>query len=187
MPKIVDRDAYRTDLLDRAFTHFADQGFGAVTMRGLAQSLNVSTGTLYHYFDSKQAVFEQLARRIAGVHEQVLLDTIAEGGDSSVRLSALAGFVHSNEETLRDGLGLLLEFHRAIGRHSDNNVAAEALAAYRRGVRAHLDGYSPAVQNLAFTSFVGWLVARSIEPETTRLGGLLESLVALLAQAGPTH
>lgn len=59
MPKIVDHDQYRKDLLDKAFDLFAEKGY-AITMRQIAQGLGVSTGTLYHYFPSKEALFEQL-------------------------------------------------------------------------------------------------------------------------------
>ena len=60
MPKIVDRDRYREELLSKCFDLFANQGYGSVTMRQIAQELEVSTGTLYHYFPSKEALFEQL-------------------------------------------------------------------------------------------------------------------------------
>ncbi|MEM6838950.1 MAG: TetR/AcrR family transcriptional regulator [Cyanobacteria bacterium P01_C01_bin.120] len=60
MPKIVDRDRYRRELLAQCLSLFAEQGFGTVTMRQIARSLQVSTGTLYHYFPSKAAIFVQL-------------------------------------------------------------------------------------------------------------------------------
>ncbi|AFZ02802.1 TetR/AcrR family transcriptional regulator [Calothrix sp. PCC 6303] len=60
MPKIVDHKQYRKELLAKSFNIFAERGYGAVTMRHLSQGLGVSTGTLYHYFPSKRALFEQL-------------------------------------------------------------------------------------------------------------------------------
>ncbi|MEM1291325.1 MAG: TetR/AcrR family transcriptional regulator [Cyanobacteria bacterium P01_H01_bin.162] len=60
MPKIVDHDRYRQELLSQCLTLFAERGFGAVTMREIAASLGVSTGTLYHYFPNKERIFVQL-------------------------------------------------------------------------------------------------------------------------------
>ena len=59
MPKIVDHEQYRKELLGKCFDLFAQKGYGSITMRQIAQGLGVSTGTLYHYFPSKQALFEQ--------------------------------------------------------------------------------------------------------------------------------
>ncbi|WP_204140582.1 TetR/AcrR family transcriptional regulator [Halomicronema sp. CCY15110] len=60
MPKIVNHDRYRRELLAQCLSLFAEQGFGAVTMRQIAASLSVSTGTLYHYFPNKESIFVQL-------------------------------------------------------------------------------------------------------------------------------
>ncbi|MCU0567724.1 MAG: TetR/AcrR family transcriptional regulator [Oculatellaceae cyanobacterium Prado106] len=60
MPKVVDHDQYRKELLNQCFDMFAEKGYSAITMRQIAQGLGVSTGTLYHYFPNKEALFEQL-------------------------------------------------------------------------------------------------------------------------------
>ena len=66
MPKIVDHDAYREELTEKYFEHFAKRGYADVTMKEIASDLGVSTGTLYHYFPSKKSILEhmfQLASR----------------------------------------------------------------------------------------------------------------------------
>ncbi len=65
MPKVVDHDRYRKELLIKSFDLFAEKGYAAITMRQVAQGLGVSTGTLYHYFPSKEALFEQLVEELA--------------------------------------------------------------------------------------------------------------------------
>lgn len=64
MPKIVDHDQYRRELLDQCFDLFAEKGYSTITMRQIAKGLDVSTGTLYHYFPSKEAIFEQLVEEM---------------------------------------------------------------------------------------------------------------------------
>ena len=60
MPKIVDHDRYRAELLEKCFDLFTSRGYGAITMRQIAIGLGVSTGTLYHYFGKKETLFEQM-------------------------------------------------------------------------------------------------------------------------------
>ena len=65
MPKIVDHDAQRAELLDGAFELFADNGYSATSMRTLAAGLGVSTGTLYHYFGNKEDIFAKMISRVS--------------------------------------------------------------------------------------------------------------------------
>ena len=99
MPKIVDRQQYRKQLLQQSFELFAEIGYGNITMRQLAQKLGVSTGTLYHYFPSKEAMFLQL------VTEQTqqdiatfLIRASAIPPDIRSRVRAILDFVSENRE-----------------------------------------------------------------------------------------
>jgi AcrR family transcriptional regulator len=60
VPKVVDHQAYRAELIAKSFVLFAEHGYAALTMRELAKGLRVSTGTLYHYFPTKEELFHQL-------------------------------------------------------------------------------------------------------------------------------
>ncbi|MDZ8227014.1 MULTISPECIES: TetR/AcrR family transcriptional regulator [unclassified Nostoc] len=98
MPKIVDHEQYRKELLDKCFDLFAQKGYGSITMRQIAEGLGVSTGTLYHYFPSKQALFEQLAEEIC---EQDLSTALAElEGAQTLQesMEALGRYLVKNED-----------------------------------------------------------------------------------------
>jgi len=60
MPKIINHDKYREEMILKCFELFGKKGFINVTMREIANDLSVSTGALYHYFPTKQAIFEQM-------------------------------------------------------------------------------------------------------------------------------
>lgn len=62
MPKVVDHDAYRLHLLEEVTPLFLRFGFEGLTTRQLAAHLGVSTGKLYHYFASKEVLFEAACR-----------------------------------------------------------------------------------------------------------------------------
>jgi AcrR family transcriptional regulator len=64
MPKIVNTEEYKQELLEKSLDFFAQRGYEALTMRELAQGLGVSTGTLYHYFPSKALLFEQIVEQM---------------------------------------------------------------------------------------------------------------------------
>lgn len=98
MPKIVDHDQYRKELLIKSFDLFAQKGYSSITMRQLAQELGVSTGTLYHYFPSKEALFLQLSEEL---EQQNIMHFLTEAGNLptlSARIEYLFNFVAKNEE-----------------------------------------------------------------------------------------
>ncbi len=65
MPRQVDHDAYRAELVERCTELFAKHGYTALTMRKIATHLGVSTGTLYHYFPNKEALFKGVVHSVA--------------------------------------------------------------------------------------------------------------------------
>jgi AcrR family transcriptional regulator len=53
----------RQQILDGARRVFLDRGFDGASMNEIARVAGVSKGTLYVYFDSKEALFEELIRQ----------------------------------------------------------------------------------------------------------------------------
>ena len=64
MPKIVDKEEVRTKIMDAAMTVYADVGYHAATISGVAKAAGMGKGTLYLYFESKEALTASLADRI---------------------------------------------------------------------------------------------------------------------------
>jgi AcrR family transcriptional regulator len=58
--RTVDREkhrARRTHIIESALVLFASKGFADTTTSDICQAAGISTGSLFHYFPSKQAVF----------------------------------------------------------------------------------------------------------------------------------
>jgi len=110
MPKIVDHDQYRKVLLSQCFDLFATKGYGSVTMRQIAHSLGVSTGTLYHYFPSKAALFEQMIEALS--QEDILLATTEVERVTTLanRLEVLGQFLAQHEERLVQQICIWVDF-----------------------------------------------------------------------------
>jgi AcrR family transcriptional regulator len=60
------KDARAPEILDAALGCFAQKGFAATRLDDIAARAGITKGTIYLYFDSKQALFEALARQSIG-------------------------------------------------------------------------------------------------------------------------
>lgn len=67
MPKVVDHQQRKQLIIDTSTDIIAEHGFDDLTIRGLAASLNMSTGMVTHYFDSKDQI---LFAALQGVHDR---------------------------------------------------------------------------------------------------------------------
>jgi AcrR family transcriptional regulator len=53
---------HRQDILDTALKLFTKQGFHNVSMQQIAEASEFAVGTLYNFFESKEALFDELTR-----------------------------------------------------------------------------------------------------------------------------
>lgn len=137
MPKVVDRAAYTAELLERSFDLFAAQGFGAVTMRSIARHLGVSTGTLYHYFPTKQAIFQALVPHIGrGIIDRALA-AVSTAPSPVERRARLVDFVDREQEALRGLLLIVLDASRHSG-ILDQTAVTMTTRLMRQALEEHL-------------------------------------------------
>ncbi len=140
MPKLVDHVSYRKHLLAQCFDLFAERGYSALTMRQVAEALNVSTGTLYHYFPTKEALFQQLVEEIT---QQTVLEALSQApGHASFegRLMDLFHFLAEHEEALQKQLLLTLDYYQHRDLYGSNACAILRAGAerYDQAVQAYL-------------------------------------------------
>lgn len=80
----------RRQILDAALAVFAEQGFAAARLDDIAARTGVAKGTLYLYFESKEALFEELLREAAvplqGRLARIAADPRISGRDAIFRL-----------------------------------------------------------------------------------------------------
>jgi AcrR family transcriptional regulator len=115
MPKIVDHEQYRKELLHKCFDLFADKGYASITMRQIAQGLGVSTGTLYHYFPSKESLFEQLVDEISQRDLVQFEQEIEQKQSLEERIVAAIAFIQNNEDYFFKQIMLWTEYYRQHG------------------------------------------------------------------------
>src|SRR5215831_15029838 len=65
-----DDSAKRRQILKGATAVFLDKGFDAASMGEIARAAGVSKGTLYVYFDDKQALFDAIVQEACLIHAE---------------------------------------------------------------------------------------------------------------------
>ncbi len=172
LPKVVDHEARRRDILDGAFGVFAERGYGSVSMRQLAQSLGFSTGTLYHYFQGKEALFEALVDHRARLDVAEATAGFDTARDANAKLFQLASFVTLQQARLADTLSIALDYAR---HEPDTAILARVLDGYRTALTEAL---GPTGGDLALSLLLGLLAQRLLHAEPD-LSAHLAALVRL--------
>jgi AcrR family transcriptional regulator len=71
------KDARPQEILEAALACFAGKGFAATRMDDIAESAGVTKGTIYLYFENKEAVFKALVRESIGTQIGQVLEQAA--------------------------------------------------------------------------------------------------------------
>src|SRR6186713_1372870 len=76
----------RDELLRIAARLFAEKGFRATTVRDIADAAGILSGSLYHHFDSKESMVDEILssfqEELFGQYDEIL----ASGDDARTRL-----------------------------------------------------------------------------------------------------
>lgn len=104
------------EILDAATTVFGEQGFARTRLEDVAKRAGVSKGTLYLYFDSKEALFREMVRRnVVSVVAQAETTYLNHPGTAREAITAL---VRGWWEQLGDRESACI--HRLIGAELSN-------------------------------------------------------------------
>ena len=184
MPKIVDRDRYRKKLLKDCFNLFARRGYGSLTMRQVATEIGVSTGTLYHYFSSKEELFTQLIEEIT--EQDILLATneINDEGLETIeqRVLALGQFIVKNEELFYKQNLLLINFFQQAELKQESIVEAIKLSGdrYQQEIMKFLKIENRAIANHVSCLIDGLIYQRAFTCETVDIKEQMKLLASIL-------
>ncbi len=171
-PKYVDHDQYRRELLHQCFELVAQQGYGAITMRKLAQHLGVSMGTLYHYFRDKQALFEQLvqemARQNTSRRQNASIQLSETAREPTESVAEMLRQLEQNKSLQLKQLFLIADFHRLQGSETaqHSNVLEVAAEGYRQGITLFTGLSDPVMATLLRTLMNGLIVEQMFADNT---------------------
>lgn len=182
MPKLVDHPTYRKQLLAQCFDLFAQRGYSALTMRQVAEALDVSTGTLYHYFPTKEALFQQLVEEVT---QQTIFEAIAQvqqHTELEARLIALFDFLARHEDQLRKQLMVTLDYyqHRDLYGGTAGKILRAGGERYCQAIRDYLGLPDFKLVLLLQSQINGLLVQRMLHASSTPLVEQVRPFVAML-------
>ena len=112
MPKIVDHDKYRKELADRCMELFSKKGYANVTMREISRELGVSTGSLYHYFPNKEAIFAHMADHMSQTDVANVLSRVDDSFSTEEKLRVYGRHWTENPGYYQSILLLAIDFLR---------------------------------------------------------------------------
>src|SRR3954468_5200195 len=99
------KDARVPEILDAALACFAEKGFAGTRMDDIATRASISKGTIYLYFDSKEALFKALARASIGAQLGLVRSQVAayEGSAASLLrfvIGAIGNFAATSDRVV---------------------------------------------------------------------------------------
>lgn len=122
MPKIVDKDAKRRDLVKVATKLFARDGYAATKIADVAKAAGVGKGTMYEYFASKEELFWAVCENLVLWPEDVQLFL----GDPKTGYAMVVRALVSSYEDAVDFYPVLLDYWAALVRRQRGRRIAVA-------------------------------------------------------------
>jgi AcrR family transcriptional regulator len=107
---VKDADVRRDELLDAALALFLEHGYERTSVEQITQAVGVAKGTFYHYFETKDALLEQLVDRYSiRLFEEVEAAIAHTDGDAISRLRVLMSSSTTAKLTRADETLLITE------------------------------------------------------------------------------
>lgn len=179
-PKAADYDDTRDRILQRAVQAFAESGYPGASMASLAERCDTSKATLYHYFESKDAIlYESLVRYTARLQAVVLRsagppdEPMGDPAEARRRIAA----------TIR---ALLVEYRDSRAYHvSLLNDIKYLDAAQRERLRTQERAVVDGLARLIAVAAPGRFDTGTVRPATMALLGMINFTFAWLRPDGP--
>ncbi|MBL4645557.1 MAG: TetR/AcrR family transcriptional regulator [Rhizobiales bacterium] len=143
MPKIVDKNAIRNDIMDAALKMYALGGYHATSMSVIAKAANMAKGKLYIYFESKEALtIAMVDRHFAHLENRII---------SAKPCSSLDELMNSLRLTMEvpvDKVPFIKVFFEIFGPSFSSEEFSEHVAGFFDRVGSHYAGQITTLQSL---------------------------------------
>jgi len=133
------KDERREQILSAALRVFARRGYAATKISDIAAKAGLSHGLLYHYFDSKEAMFYMLLSRAMETSAQSLLMVEAMPISPVEKVRQTARYILEGMESFEESAYyFLIVMHASVMEGPDNKreeIQVDALVALQAMVR----------------------------------------------------
>ena len=142
MPRIVDRNEKKADLVHAALSVFAERGYHHATMQQVADRAGVSKGAVYEYFDSKEALFVSSAETLMRAMFEPALQTLESGpGDVRRRLGDFVEQVLAGVEAWSALCASVAQVWAELGSQEESPLRVLMREQYRSSAQAYRRGF----------------------------------------------
>jgi len=112
-----ERIRQRSEILDIALRLFVEKGYHHVSMREIADAAEFATGTLYKFFESKEALYRELVKTYAHRITDAIVSSLDSAGDEQEKI---ARFIHAHCRVLVENApAIQLYFRQSQGFATD--------------------------------------------------------------------
>lgn len=106
-------DRTRDRVLATAVATFAERGLAGTSVRDIAREARIRVSTLYHYFESKEALYREVQDRVHAQVREIVLAALGSGGDlretTTTAIGALFDLFLANRAYVQLGCRTTLE------------------------------------------------------------------------------
>ncbi len=182
MPKIVDRDKLRREIVAKATPVFSEFGYSGLGMRQIADHLGMSKSALYHYFPSKEDLFAACTAFVVE-RDGAAIPGGSEAGTSEQKAAALINLFAEIEKNFQGEMYLLMDYIRgkspsSVARDKNMKLANERYLDLVAGIV----GKDAASHVLIIA--LGGLLQRLFDGRKTRLEDIEDWLVDAIKRGG---
>lgn len=174
MPKIVDHEQVRADIVARAVELFAEQGFGGLGIRGLAKAVGMAKSSIYYYFPTKEALIEAVIEAVVAQDVASLEGAAGSAGSFADRLERAVTWTVENEDRLATQIRILNEAAREQIWTDDGSV----IQTYVKGL-SRVIGLNVAAARTFYLQILGVVLQRMVDGNRTSLRRELGALTEL--------
>ena len=134
MPKVIDHNKMKQLILEKSHIVFGNLGYQLVSMRTLADEIGVSTGVLYHYFESKESLVQAV---LSMGFDKTVLGTTGNPSFHQIpvdlpilqKIESLFAQMNEKDQTAITNIMLLSDYFRDL--KTDDSVKKNYKVAYQ--------------------------------------------------------
>lgn len=139
MPKIVDHDQRRAEIVEAYLTVVARDGLSGATSRAVAAELGVGTGALWHYFDGFDAVAALAYQRISEFTTERILAATASLRGLDAFVAVLREILPLEKRTVDEAYVVVGFWGRLAANKRIAETQTDVVGEWRQMLRRHLE------------------------------------------------
>ena len=179
MPKLIDHNIYKTELLEKCFELFCRRGYASVSMREIANELDISTGAMYHYFPTKLSILEQMFNEVMRKDVEEAERTIQRSMPLIEKLKKFKIFIKGKESYYQNLLLLAVDFYRNSNPKESSKVLEDFSKHFSDALAKNLD-LPESIGTTLFVFILGLVYSTLMAPGTVILDEQLDIINEML-------